>query len=756
MRALLLLALTVPLAMPQAAQAKTRLDKFGGGVDSVNIESIVEVPLVQGAYGDDLPYINVKFAEDDDSYKLFIVGVGYEGIILNSAFSSDFKVKTHNKKFWASLGRKSEEFQYRTGGKFKTTRIDQLIIGDGLVLEGVSAQVAAVDSAPLELSEDELDVVAGIIGLGSLPLAAAILPSEGVVRFAPAQQGAQLLQQVGASFPYESTDSFIAKFPFGKEYHKPRAVVVPVQVADQSTNLALNTSTYGSWIDDSFNDDGLPAFALGDLDIVLASTSLNTVDLGSIRFVHSNYSSVPDEALHGFLGNNALRGLDIAIDPENSNLAIRPAAAQKRSESIQGFIDSKTMDIADLDEDPPEDADAQEAQDKSRAELLALRGRFHVLAGEYDQAVADLQEATSLDPDPCQNWQYLGWALWLDGKLEDSVLAVRNGMERYLAWSTLDRKEREKYQKMKPDKLEELGIVTQDLDTCDDVFGELATIELSQGNVSAVLETYQDHLDLHPLLPTSAGMAYLLDGKMDLAQGPLRQAIKLSYVWSDLGIPTRVATRFALAYLFTNQGYPENAITILDAEAPHVADSPFGLDLYAEAVRKARGEAAVRGSLLSLAKQFPDVPQVFSSTGLYLRDLGELEAAETYLSDATELYEKELSFRPETAELWGQYALHLVLSGNLAAAGDAIQKALELQPASAMGQWAAANLEAAQGNADASRKHYDLAVRYGVLNIGLAMADPPAVAIPEPEPADDQEQLQEGEAQPAPGDGSDL
>ena len=173
MRALALLA----LCLPATALAGTPLDKYEGSIGEVQIDGVVELPLYGGVYGDELPYVLVNFGEDDEGAWLFRVKLGEPDVDVANDIGEQFGggVKTKNKKFFASLGKKKDEASYGLGGKQQTTHIDEIHLAEGLVLRDVDAGVAAFDSAPLAIDSPVVPTVFGDISLFALGLPVAWL-----------------------------------------------------------------------------------------------------------------------------------------------------------------------------------------------------------------------------------------------------------------------------------------------------------------------------------------------------------------------------------------------------------------------------------------------------------------------------------------------------------------------------------------------------------------------------------------------------
>jgi len=432
--------------------AGTRLDKWGGSVGEVEIEGIVEVPLLANVYGDPLPYVLVNFGEDDEGAWLMRLDLGQEELIVTSDLAEELgaRVSTHNKKFWKSLGKKKDEASYRVGGKKQTTSLDAIHIADGLVLRDIDAMVTGVDSDPFGTQEAPASTVFGTLGVGALGIPVAVLPSLGVVRFAPPEMADQLLADVGGTvFDFETAESEIVKGWMGKEHHANLFVTLPATVGEQELRVGLASDVLGVLGGEVAVSDAA-SLAIGDSDVVHTGVGLGDLALRPSWYRHANLSIVPrGDGVEGILGYNLLAWYDLAVDPVGKRLAIKSADAQQRDWPVQAFVDAAEAELAALDA-APEDGEVEEktaeeleAEQEQRAELLAEKAFFQAMARDFAGATASMEEVTSLDADPCAYWEQLGMFYTLGGRLDDAAVATQKGLDRYVAWASLSMEERE-------------------------------------------------------------------------------------------------------------------------------------------------------------------------------------------------------------------------------------------------------------------------------------------------------------------------
>ncbi|MFH1469898.1 MAG: hypothetical protein ABIO70_36275 [Pseudomonadota bacterium] len=738
MRALALLA----LCLPTTALAKTHYESLLGGVKDVALDGVVEVPLAGNVYGDELPYVWVKMSPDDEEKFLFLVDLGSDQIYVDPGFAEEQGdgVHTKNKAFFASLGLKKDKAVYKAGGKIEQTHIDELHIG-GLALSGVTALVGPADTAPLYFSQPGPGTVRGVIGAGALGAATAILPSEGVVRFAPADQGEALLQQVGGTVvPFHSSESEFVKTWQGKFLFVPRYLLVDAKVGEEPLTLELRTRGLGSLLDRSVAIGDAPTHPVGDRAIAWVSPRIGDLDLGPDWVSHREYTAAEHPAgKEGRIEYNFLGAYDLALDPGTSQIALRPATAWQREPTIQAFIDRKVAEIAEIDA-PNEDGTPQEkdedqlkADNEKRAGLLATKGDFERVAGQVEAAVADLEQSVSIDPDPCENWLKLSVAYQYAGRFDDAAVAAQKGLDRYQAWASLSKDEREEIEKLEDEEREASGVQPQDLDACHVAAGVVAYYELAAGEAAQAEAMWVEHQDLDPTLGVVAGVAYLLDGQPDKAQGPLRFALNRAAPAGVAAAPYVATSRIALAEVYRQAGDLDTALAHWEKEQIFLQNDPFAIEQYAELVRGARGEAAVIEALRSMATAYPDNPMFSAVLARELAARGQDVKAKGFFDTAGAQIEHLLAVRPLYTPLHGVAAWYNVLAGKPEAAKAEAEKALAADPTDGYAHWALMSVAQQAGDIGTAVSHWKLARAYHMGHYFFAsLAEPVAPPAPAP------------------------
>lgn len=732
--------LVLALSLPTAAFGATKYDSYLGGVGSSDISGVVDVPLLSGPYHDEMPYVWVRFGADDKDPHLFLVDLGGSSIVLSEATAKELglKVKSHDMKLWKSLGKKADEKAWGLAGEVKTTSVSEMRLSDALVFHKVDAVVSYVPQSGSEGDPLGLGAVAGIIGVGATGLSAAILPSQGLVRFAPRDQGAQLLSQIGTPVAFTPVESDIVKYSQGKEYHPRILGVVDATVSGQPFKMAISTSLPFSTIDRSFKPGSEPRVPLADQDLYWASTSLGATSLGSTWLLYGNAGMAPWPGQNGVLGYALLRQTDIGVDPASAQLALAPAATQKRTSPLTDLIALKTTALTDLDK-PAEGEEAkkkaepkdEKAANKEKAGILTSRGSLYLAAGQTDLAITDLKQAVELNPDPCEGYSLLGNAYAMAVRPDEAAEAYIKALDLYTRWVSLPREERARISKMEEKDLESVATKPQDLDACSDTAGLLATTDLMRGRYDRVIELYGKEKDLHPQIYLAAGIAMIRTGRVAEAQGPLRQSLNRGLMLGEAGggDPYRYLSRAGLAHLFDVKGEYPAALELMEKEALSLSADPLLMDLYADIIRHQKGPDAPIPALQDLVKRYPDSIGGWTVLGAELDKVGNPEA-KTAWGQALKVVDQELAARQDHPELLALKAYIQARSRDDAAARPLAEKALKLQANNPYAALALSMVEVRAGEYANGRKHFDEAVGTGALNVGFSRLRPPRGAAP--------------------------
>jgi outer membrane protein OmpA-like peptidoglycan-associated protein len=733
MRALALLA----LCLPATALAGNPYDKYTGSVGEVSIDGVVELELLSGAYGGELPFIRVRFSEDDDTYWLFLLDMGGDEIIVSKTVAEEHGsgVKTKNKNFFGSLGKKKDEAAYKLGGKFEVTSFDQLLLGEGLVASDVTAMVGSFPVPSPILDDFAFASVAGVIGVGALDLPTALLPSEGVVRFAPADQGQAILDAVGGTVvPFESAESVKVKTWMGKQVLPGAYMVIDGEIAGQPVKLSPSTIVDASELRRSVEVGEVPTQPIADVQGVFVGVKIGQHELEPAWFVQRDLTTVEyPGGIVAALGYNILADYDIAVDPVSGQIALDVAKAQQRHWPIQGIIGARDKELE------PEEAEEGEAKEKTeddikaeqekRAGVLDQKAFFHIVAGEHEEAIAALEEATGLDAEPCERWFYLSTAYQHAHRFDDAAVAAQKAMDRYLAWSSLSSEEREEIQEMDDEEREASGVQPQDLDACYQMPGVIAHYQLVAGETDAAIATYTEHADLHPNIGLMAGIAYLLEDDDAAANGPLRQALNMGARSTGQYQGILNGARIALAELYQRNGDLDTALAHWERERNYLAHDPFAAQQYAELVRQRDGDAAALAAVQALADGMPLNPVAYTVLGNELSAAGQADAAKAAYDKAGELIDHAIALRPSVASGYGLEAWLAVQVEDWAGAKEAAQKGLELNATEGYSHWAMMKVAEVERKMPMALKHYKLAKSHNMGHYFFATLPAPQLKI---------------------------
>ena len=733
MRALALLA----LCLPAAAIAGAPTDKYEGSVGEVQIEGVVELPLLSGLYGDELPYVMVNFGEDDLGAWPFLLSTAQPDFDVATSVAEDFGsgVKTKNKKFFASLGKKKDEAAYKLGGKAQVTTLDELFVGEGLVLGDMDAAVGSFESAPLMMGSPSVQSVFGGLGIAStIGLPFAILPSEGVVRVAPADQGQLILDMVGGTvLPYTVAESSVEKAWSGKQVLPNYSLVVEGEINGQPVKLAIATGRFGTRIGDEIELGDGPTVPMGDFDLHHLPITLGGLVLEASWIQQRDVDILEHPAgVNGILGYGFLADYDIAIDPASQQIALRLATAQQRAWPAQAFIDAKLADLepeeAEEGADEKTEEDIKAEQDTRAGELQDL-GYLYLVANQVEPAIATYEEATGLDADPCEYWGNLADAYARAHRFDDAAVAAQKSLDRYAAWASLSTEEREEIEEMDDEEREASGVQPQDLDACFEAAGQVAYYQLVAGENAQAIATYGEHVDLHPNLGVVAGVAYLLEGDDDAAQGPLRHVLNMGA--RDLGSHQGllIAARIALAELYQRSGDFDVAIAHWERERSFLSGDPFAVQQYADLIAKRDGADAAIPALQALSDGMPDNPVSLVVLGNELAAAGKADDATAAYDKALALIDHNLSLRPNIAALYGLKAWTLVQREDWEGAKEAAKAGLERNPTEGYSNWAMIKVAEIERKMPMALKHYKLAKAHHMGHYFFATLPAPKLKI---------------------------
>ena len=687
MRLLSVLALLV-LSTPADAH---RLDDWGAGAKSVALDDVVEVPLQLGPCGDLRPHVTVSVGEE--SY-LFLLEAASSKIAASKSLieAAGGEVKLKNRDFWKSFTRSDDHEKFRVGGKMKVAHLDEISVGD-MVLSDVSVISRNVNTRPGVLPSCPA-TVDGVLGLESLDAAVAILPSEGVVRFAPSDRGSELVSALGGtSIATQSVDSI--EFKYGvKAYDTSYRQMFEVTYGDNESPTYTVFSTERTRSAVQSGVAGVTTVAVADTD--RAQVKANVAGLGE----HVVWADITDmrEALPkdwaatrplAYLGHRFLRDYDIVFDPAGNQIALKAASAQKRADSLDDAIARATSDLeAAPDEEAASDEEVDEAaQAKERAGKLSGLASMLLEKGDLETAIQHLEEAAALQPDVCGSWVDASEGYAIATRFSAAAEAAEKAQAMYTAWNALSAEERADIEALEGDEAEAAAVSPQS-SSCHVVYGLTASSKLAAGDTAGAMALYPEHLDLDHKLPAFVGVAALSAGDAAVAQSALRQALRLGASASDGTVLAN--TRLALSHATDT----DQAIALWERDARRLANDPLSVAMYMDFVKTAGGD--VNATLTALAGEtvFPAAVHAV---------LGRTE--ESHRATALELYADEIAYGGSVGPLMARKAWAQWLGGDAEGAKTTADAALSAHPSLPYAWLVLSHVEAAAGNTEMAEAH---------------------------------------------------
>ena len=677
---MMLLSLFLSL-IPLSAAA----DKVAGHAE---ISGRVDVPLYGGL--DDMDpffYVEVTVGEKKG---LLVVATGHDEVRLTAEGAGTFGVKLKGDK---------------------PVKIAEMTIG----------AVKLTDVVVVERTKSSMDIprralpLLGEIGLAGFPeLAFALLPSAGVLRLAPAAEGAALVAEIGA--PMEFGYAKEEKHKIGTEKIEiDDGYSVEITISGQKVNAALATERSISRLMREVSEPPLMWMkdrTIPQISLPLAPTRLSgdvpverrTISAGNISIDLSLWrNGVGTMALYAVpavLGQSFLRGVDLAIDTATGKVSMHEAAAVKLAswaETAEAELKKK------LEPEPvPEGGEAPSAEDQKKARLGALGGvaGWYDNMGWYDKAVPMWEELSNGKPEICTNWLNYGESLVRVGKGADGAAAAKKAAELYDIWAAQPLSERtdisEKYGKAK-DKDAWEGQIPQD-HACHTAWSTISAGLLLSGDYAGAAAVYPAHRDLDEMLAVVAGNALLLQGKKEEAQAAYLQSFTID----------RTITAEARVGMVLTARTLEQALNQLPAaKGWMIVNDPGMLRSYLQSIRQLGGEGAVAGEVSRLLAQDPANPLLLTAEAQALTAAGKTAEAGAALQKAGARFDRLLKLYPGSAMLHAAYAEYLLAKGDSAAAREAATLATTLDGKLASGWLLLADIEAAAGDtekAEAARR----------------------------------------------------
>jgi hypothetical protein len=399
-------------------------------------------------------------------------------------------------------------------GDKKKGSIDSLSIG-AVTLENV--KVGPWDGKDTDPDSDVPKPLklAGEIGLMGFPeLAFAILPSQGILRLAPATDGAALVSEVGgtplAYSMVEDDKGKVGSNPYDRD-------TLPVVVDANFSGVPLQTRIRTeSWISTLLLDVDSPmGFSTKDHTLApvklpvapsyeagTCSVQTREVVVGpltdTLEVTRCHLGPLALVFPPATVGANLLRMTDIAVDPVGHTLALKAVTEQKAADygSIrEAALKKKTEPAAPAD---GKDAPTPEEQKDARLAAIPALADWYSATSQWDKAVPLYQELVDAKPELCENWMNLGQGLEHTGQA-GAADAYKKSAELYDTWAALSLTERKKlepdYAKAKEKDQNWDGAIPQS-SMCYKAWGKYARVHLSQGDYASIASVYPAKRDL--------------------------------------------------------------------------------------------------------------------------------------------------------------------------------------------------------------------------------------------------------------------
>lgn len=712
------LLLTLVAALPGVALAGSPFDKVLGGADSVELSGPVDVPLYRAATGGTRVGVFLGIGED----RFFVeVLPGTSSLFLSSGASGKLGLKAKDKKI--------------NGTEYTYVDIDEAKLGDATLRDvRVLTTEARADNLSDAVREETPEGIPfdGHIGLGALTsqLSWALLLDEGVLRIAPASQGATLVSDLGgAVLATRSIPSEKVRFGEDKLWSLPDALVATVDIGGNQTDAVLSWALPSSVLDTSLElTSDLPSSVSGDRTFRWAEAGLpdattNTWVLHSSAFSYLTTDDGPLMPYKGLLGRNALDELSLAYDPATGSLGYKKAEKPQRTSPLPELL-ADAQAALDKSLEAPEDAAADAEAPKGDKGAWKRVAELKEDMGDYPGAIEALTKITEIDQDSCDAWHDLGVRQWKSGDLEAAQASLETATALFDTWWTTDIPLSPKYQDLDEREIElanrkhlaaksraewseliakaekkgveptELGVPeglkVQPGAACGAVRADLAAVLFVRGETDKVAELYSGRADWDKGLPLVAGSAALASGDLDAAAAAYRQNSKMD-------LSTEAHSRVGLALVAAQQGrWDDGRKLMARANAWQQDDS----DLRAWLELRAGKDGAVGAA--KEAAQLADADPSNAGTAViwaeWARSAGDDAKATAAAKRARALTATALLHNSDDAYAIALNARLALVEGDTAGARKGAERAIKLAPGMAAAHAALAAVEAAEGD----------------------------------------------------------
>lgn len=689
----LLTVLSSPLLLAAPALAKEAVPAVG----SVEISGNVDVPLYMGLDAmDPFHYVEAKVG---DKTLLLRLATGHGELRLSEGAVGKLGLKAKGKD------------------DKKHVKVDAIELG--------AAKLSGTDAKVTDVKGSGSFTVDGELGLAGFPdMAWAVMVSEGVLRLAPAAQGAALVSALGGT-PVDFFQSAETKEKVGKDKTELGAIEYGVSVSwsGQAFPAQLRLESKSSSL--AFEADHARTFSLSDKELPavvqlpaaparpdgILSEEYRALGLAGAETsawvkrsgLGTDFAFLPASSL----GVDTLGRFDLAVDPVNHKLAARAVSAPKKADYSASYEANLRKAL-------------EGKEGKDRAGGIPALASYLESRGRLDEALALRTELTTYKAEDCTSWLALGNVQLDTGRASDAAASFQKSLDLYGPWAAKPLAERKQVEEDKAKAEEKEGEWTgakPQSHTCHTAVGGLAAARLGQKDFAGVAALYPSKLDLDASLPLAAGSAELLQSKSGAAQAAYRQAVKLT-PYPNAPVNARVG--LFLAYRTSQPELAREQLSAIRFRSAGETD-PVLVRLYVESLQAQKGDAAALDALQKLAAADPTDAVLQSELGRALQKAGQADAAAKAFAQANDLFSKQLTWQPSNGKLWAKYALSLVAAGKLDEAKKAVDQAARLAPADGSAWLAASELAAASGDATAAKDNLRKAALVSVENPAFAL-----------------------------------
>lgn len=704
-----LAALSLLLAATWTAPARAaEIMDYIGNVGEVVLPGLAETPLYLHPSQGMRPCVKVTIQGEEF---LFALEPGY-GISVSDRVSGALKLEPKEKTLR----------HYNGGAPIHYANIDRISVGS-LELRDVwvstDPEAPKADLAPRYASPEGSVGVDGVIGLQSLGVAWAVLPSQGKVFFAPRDQGGDMVAGLQAEIlRYRTTPEQVEVYgksggSKNKQRMKPSGPIVPLNVAAQQIDVDLS---FGAWASAMRSDREMPESAIEQIGD--RRYSWQPVQIGKqppqFSWVRSSgsYRVLQDRAYRnsyadGLVGNNVLSQFDIASSPEGRSITFRYAPEQKRVDPFDWLLADAQADTT------PEDGEEVAPGTWQRVgDLYHSRGRLEEAIDAYSKPLEDEEQARS-----CSPWIQLGIVQAEANRVEDAIASFSAASERYHAWWDRSLEEREMIQEQLAELEEGERKNAADLPQpglCFHADARLAAAHLASGDLDAVTALYAERLDLDADLALVAGNAYLLQGDLDAAQSAYRQANQLANKETS-------AVRLGLALAYEAAGDWDSAQELYAAALESRDSDAMAVLMWLDASTRATSAPRALRQALAFRRLNPDNGVAYVAIARAAQRAGDEEELKRVTEAGERFFTRMENIYPHSTTLQATQALFLLELGRADDARQLAEQTLLLDPGNVLAWLALGNVYVLKGDIERGERLLRRAGRLAPMHPGYAM-----------------------------------